>query len=73
MKQQADGFRTTHTGSLPRPPALTDLEDAGQVTAAVEQLVRQQLEHNLVDQKIAWAKLAAMSAGAAIASKRLAG
>ena len=44
MKQQADGFRTTHTGSLPRPPALADLEDAGEVKAAVEQLVRQQLE-----------------------------
>jgi 5-methyltetrahydropteroyltriglutamate--homocysteine methyltransferase len=44
VKQHAGGFRTTHTGSLPRPPSLTDLEDAGQVKAAVEQLVRRQLE-----------------------------
>jgi 5-methyltetrahydropteroyltriglutamate--homocysteine methyltransferase len=44
VNQHAVGFRTTHTGSLPRPPALTDLEDAGQVKAAVEQLVRRQLE-----------------------------
>jgi 5-methyltetrahydropteroyltriglutamate--homocysteine methyltransferase len=44
MKQHADGFRTTHTGSLPRPPALTDLEDPGQVKAAVEELVRRQIE-----------------------------
>jgi 5-methyltetrahydropteroyltriglutamate--homocysteine methyltransferase len=44
VNQRADGFRTTHTGSLPRPPALTDLQDAGQVKAAVEQLVRRQLE-----------------------------
>jgi hypothetical protein len=29
--------------------------------------------HNLVDQRIAWAKLAAMSEGAAIAAARLAG
>jgi 5-methyltetrahydropteroyltriglutamate--homocysteine methyltransferase len=29
---------------LPRPPALADLSDAGQVKAAVEQLVRRQLE-----------------------------
>jgi 5-methyltetrahydropteroyltriglutamate--homocysteine methyltransferase len=44
VKQQEDGFRTTHTGSLPRPLSLSDLEDAGQVRAAVEQLVRQQVE-----------------------------
>jgi len=35
---------TTHTGSLPRPPGLADRADAGQVTAAVGQLVRRQLE-----------------------------
>jgi 5-methyltetrahydropteroyltriglutamate--homocysteine methyltransferase len=44
VKQQADVFLTTHTGSLPRPPALSDLDDAGQVKAAVGQLVRQQVE-----------------------------
>ena len=44
MNQRADAFKTTHTGSLPRPPALSDLEDAGQVTAAVQDLVRRQLE-----------------------------
>ncbi len=44
MNQHANGFRTTHTGSLPRPPALCDLEDARQVKAAVEQLVRRQIE-----------------------------
>jgi 5-methyltetrahydropteroyltriglutamate--homocysteine methyltransferase len=44
VNKHADGFRTTHAGSLPRPPALCNLEDAGQVKAAVEQLVRRQLE-----------------------------
>jgi 5-methyltetrahydropteroyltriglutamate--homocysteine methyltransferase len=44
VNQRAGGFRTTHTGSLPRPPALSDLSDAGQVKASVEQLVRRQLE-----------------------------
>ena len=44
VNQRATGFRTTHTGSLPRPPALTSLQDAGQVTAAVGDLVRRQLE-----------------------------
>jgi 5-methyltetrahydropteroyltriglutamate--homocysteine methyltransferase len=44
VKQQAGRFRTTHTGSLPRPAELADLEDAGQVKAAVEQLVQRQLE-----------------------------
>ncbi len=45
MNQRATtDFRTTHTGSLPRPSALSDLDDAGQVKAAVEQLVRRQLE-----------------------------
>jgi 5-methyltetrahydropteroyltriglutamate--homocysteine methyltransferase len=44
VNEHADGFRTTHTGSLPRPPELIDLEDAGQVKAAVERLVRRQLE-----------------------------
>jgi methionine synthase II (cobalamin-independent) len=42
VNQHAGSFRTTHTGSLPGPPALSDLEDAGQVKAAVEQLVRRQ-------------------------------
>ncbi len=44
MNQHADSFRTTHTGSLPRPPALSDLEAAGQVKAPVGQLVRRQLK-----------------------------
>jgi 5-methyltetrahydropteroyltriglutamate--homocysteine methyltransferase len=44
VKQQADSFRTTHTGSLPRPPALAALEDEEQVRAAVEELVRRQIE-----------------------------
>ena len=44
MKQQADGFRTTHTGSLPRPLVLSGLGDAGRGKAAVEQLVQRQLE-----------------------------
>lgn len=34
MKQHAAGFRTTHTGSLSRPLALSDLKDAGQANAA---------------------------------------
>jgi 5-methyltetrahydropteroyltriglutamate--homocysteine methyltransferase len=44
VKQPANGFRTTHTGSLPRPAELRDIEDTGQVKAAVEELVRRQLE-----------------------------
>jgi len=44
MKQPAGAFRTTHTGSLPRPTALADLGDPGQVRAAVGDLVRRQLE-----------------------------
>jgi 5-methyltetrahydropteroyltriglutamate--homocysteine methyltransferase len=44
VKQSAERIRTTHTGSLPRPAALTDLDDAGQVKSAVEQLVRRQLD-----------------------------
>lgn len=44
MNKPAADFRTTHTGSLPRPAELSDLEDAGQVKAAVGQLVRRQLE-----------------------------
>lgn len=44
MNQRAGGFKTTHAGSLPRPATLRDLDDAGQVKAAVEQLVRSQLE-----------------------------
>jgi len=44
VKQPANGFRTTHTGRLPRPAELRDIEDTGQVKAAVEELVRRQLE-----------------------------
>jgi 5-methyltetrahydropteroyltriglutamate--homocysteine methyltransferase len=42
VKQRENGFLTTHTGSLPRPVDLSDLEDAGQVKAAVDELVRRQ-------------------------------
>jgi 5-methyltetrahydropteroyltriglutamate--homocysteine methyltransferase len=44
VNQHASSFKTTHTGSLPRPAELSDLGDAGQVKAAVEQLVRRQRE-----------------------------
>ena len=44
MNQQAAKLRTTHTGSLPRPAALSDRHDAAQVRSAVEQLVQSQLE-----------------------------
>src|SRR5262249_52364944 len=44
VKQHAGSFRTTHTGSLPRPSELADIEDAGQLKAAVEQVVRRQIE-----------------------------
>jgi 5-methyltetrahydropteroyltriglutamate--homocysteine methyltransferase len=43
VKQHEGSFRTTHTGSLPRPPALSDIDDAEQVQAAVEELVRLQV------------------------------
>jgi 5-methyltetrahydropteroyltriglutamate--homocysteine methyltransferase len=43
VNEHAKKFRTTHTGSLPRPPQLSDLEDAEQVKAAVDELVRRQL------------------------------
>jgi 5-methyltetrahydropteroyltriglutamate--homocysteine methyltransferase len=43
-ERASTGVRTTHTGSLPRPSALSDLDDAGQVKGAVEELVRRQAE-----------------------------
>lgn len=43
MKQREGGFRTTHAGSLPRPAALSDIEDAGQVRDAVGELMRLQV------------------------------
>jgi 5-methyltetrahydropteroyltriglutamate--homocysteine methyltransferase len=42
MKTSTDRVLTTHTGSLPRPPSLTDRHDAVAVKAAVEETVRRQ-------------------------------
>ena len=44
MKTSMDRVLTTHTGSLPRPSTLTDLDDQTAVKSAVEQTVRRQRE-----------------------------
>jgi 5-methyltetrahydropteroyltriglutamate--homocysteine methyltransferase len=42
VKTSTDRILATHTGSLPRPPGLTDLDDQAAVRAAVEETVRRQ-------------------------------
>ena len=42
MQTSSDRILTTHTGSLPRPAALTDRFDGAEVRAAVEDTVRRQ-------------------------------
>jgi 5-methyltetrahydropteroyltriglutamate--homocysteine methyltransferase len=42
MQTSSERILTTHTGSLPRPDALTDRSDRGAVRAAVEDTVRRQ-------------------------------
>jgi 5-methyltetrahydropteroyltriglutamate--homocysteine methyltransferase len=44
MKTSTDRILTTHTGSLPRPPGLTDRHDPAAVRAAVAETVRRQRE-----------------------------
>jgi 5-methyltetrahydropteroyltriglutamate--homocysteine methyltransferase len=82
MKTSTDRILTTHTGSLPRPDLLTDRRDAALLRAAVAETVRRQLAGSdcgfatfsasvKVDPRVTWAKLAAMSEGARLASGRL--
>ena len=43
MKTSSDRILTTHTGSLPRPPSLTDRHDPEAVRAAVRDTVERQV------------------------------
>jgi methionine synthase II (cobalamin-independent) len=86
MTANDERIRTTHIGSLPRPPELLDLlekrqngEDVdadeweGTVADATLDVVERQAEAGLgmVDPEIAWAKLEALVDGAAIATERI--
>lgn len=42
MKTSSGRILTTHTGSLPRPPSLSDIHDRAEVREAVDQTVRRQ-------------------------------
>ena len=44
MRTSTERILTTHTGSLPRPASLTDLNDANAVRSAVDEVARSQRE-----------------------------